>query len=1256
MRGTTETSERRSTPAPRRGTPWTALAILAVAACSPPEPGPWIEGEGHRWRELDVRGAGAGFTLVEPGRSGVEFSNEVGPERRLENQLRTHGSGVAIGDVDGDDLPDLYLGRVDGPNALYRNLGGWRFEDVTEEAGVAAEELDATGVAMVDVDGDGDLDLLAAGRGQPNRLFLNDGAGTYTDASEAAGFAHPGGTTTLAFGDVDGDGDLDAYATNYRVNKAETVFPPQEITFDQVVKREGDDYVVVDRFKDWFRLKMVPEGIIRFEYGETDIMYINDGSGSFEPVEWLGGRFRTSNGAVLDSVPDDWGLTARFYDINGDLAPDLYVSNDFESPDRFWLNRGDGTFRAADPFAVRTTSASSMAVDFADIDRDGDTDFFVADMLARDPERRRTQIPTIAPQTVRPGEIEPRLQHNRNTLFLARDDGTFAEAARAAGIEASEWTWSTLFMDVDLDGYEDALMTTGHVWDVLDADTQSRMLNTMITDDWRAVIDNFPPLELPNQAFRNRGDGTFEVAGEEWGFDLGDDISHAITTGDLDRDGDLDVLISRLGYPAALLRNESGAPRIAVRLAGTAPNTRGIGAKVRLLGGEPVQSKEVTAGGYYLSSPEPLVSFAAPGEGPWTLVVEWRSGAASVVEGVEANRLYEVFESGAGRPGEIEVPAPPEALPAAQTPLFAVAEVPGTEHVEREFNDFERQPLLPHRLSQMGPGVTWADLDDDGDPDLVVPSGVGGRLTVHRNDDGVLVPVEGGPEAARLDQTTALPMPGPDGPRLLVGRSNHEATDADAARSAPGGFWTAVRSGRLSDGALAPAGAAIPPSPGTVGALAAADLDGDGALEVVAAGRSFPTAYPAPSAPRIFTTVDGELVLDERNTEALANAGRVSSALFSDVDGDADPDLVLATDWGPPRIFLNTAGRLSEATDQWGLADLTGRWNGVTAGDLDGDGRLDLVLTSWGRNTRHRPTAESPLRLYWGDFDGNGTLDLLEATPDPETGADRPETDFSLLSTHVPSIRRERIRTFRDFASADVAEILGPEAMRSARVEEVVTLDHHLLLNRGDHFERRPLPLQAQLAPAFHAAVADLDGDGAEDVFLSQNFFPNEFNTQRYAAGRGLLLRGDGTGGLTPVDGAASGIRIYGDQRGAALADVDADGRLDLAVSQNAAETVVLYNERATPGLRVRVEGPPGNPRAAGATLRVVYADDSRGPLREIHLGSGYWSVDGPVQVLGLADAPAAVEVRWPDGSATRVPVEPGEPEVRAVWAGGNSR
>ena len=1216
------------------------LTAVSLVACGDAGPAPWQEADGYRWRELSVRGNGAGFTAVEPSRTGVTHQNEVGPRRRLENQLLTHGSGVAVGDVDGDGLPDLYLARVDGANSLYRNLGDWRFEDITAASGTGLDDLDGTGVALVDLDGDGDLDLLAAGRGQPNRLLLNDGTGVFTDVSEAAGFDDAGGATTLAVADIEGDGDLDVYVTNYRVNKAGTVFSPQERTFDQVVKNIDGEYVIDEKFRDYYRLKSHPEGIVRSEFGERDLLYLNDGSGSFAPTDWMDGRFRTSAGAPLDSVPLEWGLTARFYDINGDLAPDLYVSNDFESPDQFWMNRGDGSFVEVDPLAVRSTSASSMAVDFSDIDRDGLTDFLVVDMLARDPERRRTQIPTIAPEVVRPGQIEPRLQHNRNTLFLARSDGTFAEAARAAGIEASGWSWSTIFLDVDLDGFEDALVTTGHVWDVLDADTQSRLLNTMITDDWLDVVNNFPSLDLPNAAFRNLGDGRFEESAAAWGFDLGPDVSHGITVGDLDVDGDMDVIINRLGSPAALLRNESGAPRIAVQLRGAGGNTHGIGANVRLLGADPEQAKQVTAGGYYLSSPQPQVSFAATGEGPFRLVVEWPSGAVSILEDVAPNRLYEIDEAAAtGTPESVRAAGPVSSF--ESVPLFEdVTAALGHRHAEAEFNDFARQPLLPHRLSQLGPGVTWMDFDGDGDPDLVVPSGVGGRLGLMRNDGGSFTALPSGPAADRYDQTMALPTPG----GLLLGQSNYEAAEAAEAQGVVPALTVAVNPG---GGVARPA---LPAQAASIGPMAAADLDGDGVLELFAGARTFPVAYPVPPPSRIFRWVEGGWQVDESLSRAVEGAGLVSGAVFTDVDDDGDVDLALATDWGGVRIYRNHVGRLSDVTSEVGLGGLRGRWNGINAGDFDGDGRMDLVVTSWGRNTRYHPTTERPLRLYWGDFDGDGVLDMIEAMPDPETGVDRPETEFSLLSTHLPYVRIEQVRTFEEFSRASMAETLGPRAAGEARIEEATTFDHIVLLQREEGFEVVSLPLKAQRAPAFHAAVGDLDGDGIEDLFLAQNFFPNEVNLQRYAAGRGLLLRGDGAGGWTPIEGAESGIRIYGDQRGAALADVDGDARLDLAVSQNGAATVLLMNRGARPGLRVRLEGPAGNPRGVGARLRVLYADGETGPAREVHLGAGYWSVDGEVQVMGLASRPRALEVRWPGGQTVEVDVPAGATEVTVRW------
>ncbi|MCB1128451.1 MAG: CRTAC1 family protein, partial [Verrucomicrobiae bacterium] len=364
------------------------------------------------------------------------------------------------------------------------------------------------------------------------------------------------------------------------------------------------------------------------------------------------------------------------------------------------------------------------------------------------------------------------------------------------------------------------------------------------------------------------------------------------------------------------------------------------------------------------------------------------------------------------------------------------------------------------------------------------------------------------------------------------------------------------------------------------------------------------------------------------------------------VDGDGDADLVLACEWGPVRVLLNDRGRLADATRRLGLEACTGWWNSVTTGDFDGDGRLDIVAGNFGRNTKYERHRQQPLHVYYGDLNENGIVEVIESHYDPPLGAFVPERQLDALSVPLPFLR-ERFSTHRAFASAAIEKVLG-EQLAAARTWEVNWLESTLFLNRGDRFEPRALPVEAQLAPVFGIAVGDADGDGAEDLFLAQNFFPTSAGTPRYDAGRGLWLLGDGRGGFRPLGAERSGIAIYGEQRGAAVADYDADGRLDLVVTQNGAATRLFHNRGARPGLRVSIEGHPENPHGVGATLRLRFKDHP-GPVREIHAGSGYWSQDGSTQVFGVPEPPVAIEVHWPDGSRTETAVAHG---VRSLAVG----
>jgi hypothetical protein len=372
--------------------------------------------------------------------------------------------------------------------------------------------------------------------------------------------------------------------------------------------------------------------------------------------------------------------------------------------------------------------------------------------------------------------------------------------------------------------------------------------------------------------------------------------------------------------------------------------------------------------------------------------------------------------------------------------------------------------------------------------------------------------------------------------------------------------------------------------------------------------------------------------VDARNFERFANIGLVSGSVFSDLDGDGQPDLVLACEWGPVRVFHNDHGAFTEVTAALGLAPYTGWWNGVTTGDLDGDGRLDIIASNWGLNTKYRASAEHPRRIYYGDFLGNGTVVPVEALFDPFLQKEVPDRDLNIMAMGLPFVR-DQYSTHQAYAEARVADLLG-EHLKQAKPVEANTLASVAFLNRGDHFEARPLPAAAQFAPAFAVIVTDFDGDGREDVFLSQNFFAAQPFTMRNDAGRGLWLRGDGRGALQPLLGAESGVAVYGEQRGAAVTDFDHDGRVDLVVTQNGTETKLYRNVGGQPGLRVRLKGPPGNPQAVGAVLRLK-AGERFGPAREVHAGSGYWSQDGAVQVLSSEPVPDRLWVRWPGGKTT---------------------
>lgn len=1206
---------------------------------------------GSRITELRVAtGRGVGFTLMPSAQTGVAFTNLLGEERSLTNQIYHNGSGVAVGDVDGDGLCDIYLGNIDGPNALYRNLDNWKFTEVAAASGVAYPDLDTTGVLFADVDGDGDLDLIVNAIGRGTLVFLNDGRSHFRDATVAAGTAARTGSVSAALADVDGDGDLDLYITNYRtVTLRDEPFTRFKI---QMVDGKPTLIAVNDRpvtSPDLIGRFTVDEqgGIV--EHGEPDVLFRNEGAGKFSAVSWTNGAF-LGHDRERFTVPYEYGLSVMMRDLNGDSAPDIYVCNDFYSEDRLWLNRGDGTFQLIPRLALRQTSVFSMGVDVADIDRDGHDDIFVVDMLSREHTRRMVQLGDRKANVLRPGVFDDRPQYMRNTLFWNRGDGTYAEVAQFAGLEATEWSWTPIFLDVDLDGYEDLLISNGHLRDAQNVD-YVRRVEAMKKERRMSAVEQlrlrkiYPKLDNRNFAFRNRGDLRFDDMSAAWGFDQAG-VKQGMALADLDNDGDLDVVINSLNGPALVYRNDATAPRLAVRLKGQAPNTSGVGAKIRVLGGPVPQSQEMICGGRFLSGDDFLRVFAAgSATNQLTIEVTWRSGKRSVVREARGNRLYEIAEDGA-----VTV-ADPKTNVLKSTPWFSDASMllRHTQH-ESEFNDFERQPLLSRKLSQPGPGVSWFDVDGDGAEELLIGSGRGGELAAfQRGRDGGFARIRTAPfdAIARGEQTAILGQATARGRVVLAGTSHYE----EARRDGPiAQIYNLNATNRVAD---------LPSQESATGPLALGDVDGDGELDLFVGGRVIPGRYPEAASSLLFRGAKGQWIADAANTKTLEQVGLVTSAVFSDLDGDGAPELVLACEWGPLHIFRNDRGKLvpwnpsltGTASDFPAptLSQLTGWWNSVAAGDFDGDGRMDLVAGNWGENTGYRTTAREPLRIYFGDFNDDGVFDLLEGRFDSALKKIVPLRDPSAVARALPHLA-SRFANYEAYGQASIMDVIGTKP--GLHELSIHTLQSVVLLNRGTNFEIKALPREAQLSPVFGLGVADFDGDGREDLLLAQNFFAVEPMTSRYDGGRGALLQGKGDGSFRATPAAESGIAVYGEGRGVAVCDYDGDGRVDACIGQNGAATKLYHNEKAQPGLRVRLQGGGENLNAIGAVVRPLFVSGKTGAAREIHAGSGWLSQDSAVPVLAAPEKIESLWVRWPGGSMTTSSIPSGASEVSLDSAG----
>ena len=1178
---------------------------------------------------MDARGPG--FTPMNLNGEITSVGNRIRPLLYRTNQVLLNGSGVSLGDVNGDGKTDIFATRSDGANQLLLNQGNWRFSSEASVKDACLPNAYSTGSVLVDLDGDEDLDLLVATIQRGTFLFENDGRGRLIDVSAASGIESSLGGMSITVGDYDLDGRLDFYVAHYR---ASALMDIPNARMNLGVK---DGRKIITHFNG--RSMESPDLKNRFyiderggigEYGEIDHLYRNRGGLRFEKIEFTQGAFLSEDGTPLTTPLFDWGLAAAFRDLNQDGLPDLYVCNDFDTPDRIWLNQGRGVFRLLAETAMRQSSWFSMGVDFADLNRDGWDDFLTLDMMATSHEGRMTQLGDIAPAQHLIKNPVARPQFLKTCLFLNQGDGHYLEMAYAGGVAATDWAWCPAFVDVDLDGFEDLLVTNGNERDGRNLDveailTRLRAEKAMSDDQIFTERMRFSRLPSANLAYRGTGDGRFSTVDGDWGFGhVG--VSHGMALGDLDGDGDLDAVVSHLNEPLGFYRNDATNDRIQVRLKGSGENTSGIGARIRLTAGDFVQEQEVMAGGRYLSSDESIRVFAVPDTGArLKLEVKWPSGLTSTVDDVDSNTGYLVAEpKGAGDANENPIDSQ-----GTEAWFEEVSDLFGFEHGRQDFDDFARQPLLLRRYSDLGPGVSCYDIDADGFDDVIVGTGRSGRLGVFRNNNGTAFAAYG---RAPFDQVSSRDTTSVLGvhlrardPSIMIGLSNYEDGLAVGASVGlyrfRGAAPVVIRGGAES----------------SVGPLAFCDWDQDGDLDLFVGGRFVPGKIPRAGRTVLLVNEGRHFAEVSAIGPDLERIGMVSGAVFSDIDNDRDPDLVLAMDWGAIELFLNQEGQFVRATRAWGLEAYQGWWNGIATGDFDRDGKMDLVATNWGWNTPYQRYQSRPLHLYHGDFDRNGQYEMILGAFDSKLSREVPIRQRGILASGLPGLV-QAFPTHLQFAQAAVGDLLQgfdvePERRSAGWMASTV------FLNRGDRFEPRPLPLEAQLSPAFGVSIADFDADGFLDLFLAQNFFGVRRDVARYDGGSGLILRGNGDGGFVGIRASESGIRIFGEQRGTAVADLDRDGRVDLVVGQNGGPVRVYRNRRPQGGLRVRLRGDAGNPDGVGARLWLSDGE-VEGSRIEIQSGSGFLSQNSSRPVLTMAGPASQLHVRWPDGTEVTYPIE----------------
>jgi enediyne biosynthesis protein E4 len=1070
------------------------------------------------------------FTSLPPAQTGVDVPNnftdpEMWGKRYQELTYGAIGTGVAAGDFDNDGLPDLFIASKTERSKLLRNLGGWKFEDVTERAGLLGPtgalnrgrawvsgwlgkkpvDFDAVdawrqGACFADVNNDGWLDLYICRFAAPNLLFINQRDGTFKEEAEARGVGVVDGSGMAAFCDYDRDGWLDLYLLT---NMLDAASAPK---------------------------------------GQRDYLFRNNRDGTFTDV--------TERAGIQGEAA---GHSATWWDYDEDGWPDLYVANDFAAPDRLYRNNRDGTFTDVIDSAVPRTPYYAMGSDLADVDGDGRIDFYVGDMAATTREKdQRGMASSRARAQLYPEQPHIAPQYMRNALYLNTGTGRCLEIAQLAGLAATDWTWSVRFEDLDNDGRVDLHVTNGMNREYHNADLLARSMAAENPEEARRVVRESPIMAEANLAYRNVGEARFEAVGSEWGLDE-NGVSFGSAFADFDGDGDLDIVYSNYQKPPTLLRNNT-TDGVAVRVAlrGRESNRFGVGATIRLRTKRGVQVRTIATARGYLSSSEPIAHFGlGPESEAEELSIEWPSGHRQSFRQMRGGRLYTITEpEGIAAKPDKRATEPRWRELAAEVGLAISHTDPVTKLVSE-------QPFMPFRLDRLGPALVVADLNGDGVLDVVVggSSATPGEIRLGRQDGTFStspIKLPAPPAGADDGPIVAFDADGDRDLDLLVTRSG-DAPVRPASSQAGNLLYQPLmllNSGR-GEFTAAPA-STLPELNFPAGAAAVADFDEDGATDVFIGGRLDPGRYPMSPRSALLLNRGGRFEdVSERFSPALVRCGLVTAALFVDLDRDGWRDLVVAREWDTVACFRNVGGRsLEDVSEAWGTAAAgSGLWTALAAADLNGDARLDLVAGNLGLNTPIQANSAAPYHLYYGEFAAAGTSYLIEAAT--EGGRIVPVRTRTELAAKVPAVAR-RFPQNDAFAAATLEEILGADRVRKAKHWAVTELRSGVFLSQPNAAYRfAPLPWKAQVAPLQGIVCADINGDGSTDLVATQNSHAPIAALGRFDAGVGVVLVGDGKGSFSALSERQTGFVLPGNAKAAVTIDADRDGTPEVLTSVN---------------------------------------------------------------------------------------------------------